>query len=529
LAISEAAICEREKRIVLQSTKSQPAMKRSEDLVIRASPGFRRALPAAYKEQPLIWKAADAIFRNWRWTLALWALATIAVAGYALVAPREYESEMTFIVNNNRADSMSAPEGNASQPRPGDISDQQMSTEVQILSSRDLASKALRAAGFKGGTGIEQERALAKLQKNLQIAPVLKANMIRVRYAAQDPQQAVNVLEALAKAYPDQHVQLHGNPGQMGFFDEQSADAEKKLKDAGDKLLQLQRSSGVVSVADEKQMLLSRQIELQVTLHQAEAELRDTSKRIDSIKPRLDAMSRRISTQTRRLPNQYSVERMNTMLTELQNRRTELLSKYRAGERIVTQLDQQIADTKKALQSAEGSVATEEVSDVNPLRQGLETELERAEAAQAGLAGRIQSMRAQTGAYQGQLAKLETLAPVEQEYQREAKVAESNYLLYAKRREEARISQRMDEQKIANVVLAERPRIPILPKSRAGLLLVVYMLSLLIAALTGALVLRMKQTIETPWALEEISSVPVLGTVPVQSIALFSERLQRSI
>jgi uncharacterized protein involved in exopolysaccharide biosynthesis len=494
-------------------------MKRSEDLVIPVSPSRRQPLPVAFKEQPLIWKAADTLFRNWRWTLALWALATAAVACYALLTPREYESEMTFLVNNTRADSTFSPEESTSAPRTTDISDQQMATEVQILSSRDLARKALRASGFQGGPGIEQEKALNKLQKSLQVAPVLKANMIRVRYSAADPDQVVKVLEALAKAYPDEHVQLHGNPGQMGFFDQQASDAEKNLKEANDKLLAFQQSTGVVSAADQKQMILSRQIELQVTLHQAEAELRDTSNRIASIKPRLDAMSRRIATQTRRVPNQYSVERMNTMLTELQNRRTELLSKYRPTERIVTQLDQQIADTKKALQSAEISSSTEEVSDINPLRQALETEMATALAAEAGLGGRIQAMRAQNFSYQAQLANLEKLAPLEQEYQRDAKVAENNYLLYAKKREEARISQRMDEQKIANVVLAERPRFPVVPKSRSMQLLVIYALALLAGTLAVTLIGRMRHTVDTPWALEEISSVPVLGTVPVHSFA----------
>jgi uncharacterized protein involved in exopolysaccharide biosynthesis len=502
-------------------------MKRSEDRVIPVSPSRRRPLPA-YKQEGLIRRAADALFRSWRWTLAVWVLATIAVSVYALLVPREYESEMTFLVNNNRADALASADGNAAAPRPADISDQQISTEVQILASRELASQALPATGFTG-TAIERERALARLQKNLQIAPVLKANMIRVRYFAADPSQAANVLKALAAAYRDQHARLHGNPGQLGFFNQQSAEAEKKLKDADNKLLEFQQGSGIVSAAEQKQMLLSRQIELQVTLHQAEAELKETTNRIASVKPRLEAMSHRIATQTRRVPNQYSVERLNTMLTELQNRRTELLSKYRAGERIVTQLDQQIADTKKALQSAESSASTEEVSDVNPLRQSLEAELSRLEAAEAGLAGRIQAMRRQDSTYRGELAKLETLAPVEQEYQREEKVAESNYLLYDKKREEARFSQSLDEEKIANVVLVEKPSLPVLPKSRAAQLSIVYLLALLVGGIVVALASRMKQTVETPWALEEAAAVPVLGTVPVYSLASLSDRLQREI
>jgi hypothetical protein len=83
----------------------------------------------------------------------------------------------------------------------------------------------------------------------------------------------------------------------------------------------------------------------------------------------------------------------------------------------------------------------------------------------------------------------------------------------------------MDEQKIANVVLVEKPSFPVLPKSLAVQLSIVYLLLLLAGVISVALFSRMKQTVDTPWALEEVASVPVLGTVPVH----ISERLQRQL
>jgi len=37
---------------------------------------------------------------------------------------------------------------------------------------------------------------------------------------------------------------------------------------------------------------------------------------------------------------------------------------------------------------------------------------------------------------------------------------------------------------------------------------------------------RMRQTVETPWALEELCEVPVLGTVPDQIFKPYRERLR---
>ena len=373
---------------------------------------------------------------------------------------------------------------------------------------------------------MDQERALAKLQKNIQISPIMKSNMIRVRYTSPDQKKATQVLNVLAKSYLDRHLELHGDTGSFQFFDGQSTAAERRLKEAQSKLVGFQRTSGEANVLETKDLVLRRQIELQVTLNQAEAELKDTTRRIESIRPRLQQLALRIPTTARRVPNQYSAERMSTLLTELQNRRTELLVKYRPTERIVIQLEQQITDTRKALLEAEGRVSTEEVSDVNPLRQALESELSRAESTEAGLRGRIQAMRGQEQAYRDQLTKLEALSPIEQQYKRDAKVAEDNYLLYAKKREEARIGQSMDQQKISNVVLAERPRAAALPKSRTATLVAAFVLALLLGLVAAILASRMRRTVQTPWDLESVSDVPVVGTVPVQSAPVLPERLR---
>ena len=115
-------------------------MKRSEDLHT-----FPPGHPGGAQRPPhfghsLVRDAADGFFRNWRW-LALFAALTIAaLAAYARFTPPDYESEMTFLVRNNRADVIVSPDGSTTaQQRQTDVSDAQIATEVQMLSSRDLA------------------------------------------------------------------------------------------------------------------------------------------------------------------------------------------------------------------------------------------------------------------------------------------------------------------------------------------------------------------------------------------------------
>src|SRR5438132_14352802 len=107
---------------------------------------------------------------------------------------------------------------------------------------------------------------------------------------------------------------------------------------------------------------------------ESQTALKETTDRIARIEQQLAAMPKRIVTQSRQLPNQYSAERLNTMMVELQTRRAQLLTKFKPDDRLVQEVDEQIRITREALDKAERKTAVEEATDLNPLRQTLETE-----------------------------------------------------------------------------------------------------------------------------------------------------------
>ena len=125
-------------------------------------------------------------------------------------------------------------------------------------------------------------------------------------------------------------------------------------------------------LSEQKDLTLRKLLEIESALRDAQGQKIETELRIAKLREQMAAMGGRITTQMRKIPNQYSVERLNTLLTELQNKRTELLTKFRADDRMVKQVDQQLIDTRKALESAASLSATEEASDVNPIRQVTE-------------------------------------------------------------------------------------------------------------------------------------------------------------
>ena len=168
---------------------------------------------------------------------------------------------------------------------------------------------------------------------------------------------------------------------------------------------------------------------------------------------------------------------------------------------------------------ADQKTAVEEATDLNPLRTSLETELSRAKLDQTGAEARRDSLTGQLQQYEGSLKKLEGDTTKHDDLQRELKEAADNYQLYAKKREEARIADELDRQKITNVSVAEAPvaaQLPSSPNRPLNIVLGVFLAGLLaLGSVFSAELLN--DTVNTPRQLEALTGAPVLATVPANS------------
>ena len=197
---------------------------------------------------------------------------------------------------------------------------------------------------------------------------------------------------------------------------------------------------------------------------------------------------------------------------------------------MVKEVDEQIRMTREAANKAEQKTNLEEASDLNPLRQNLETELSHAKLDQAAARARRDSLREQLQQYEGSLKTLESNTSAHDDLQRQKKEAEENYQLYAKKREEAGIADELDRQKITNVSIAEVPTPAQLPSSPNRLLNLA--LGLVLAAFLGLGSVfsaeLLNDRVHTPRQLEALTGAPVLATVPENSRKMISRRSSSS-
>jgi uncharacterized protein involved in exopolysaccharide biosynthesis len=160
----------------------------------------------------------------------------------------------------------------------------------------------------------------------------------------------------------------------------------------------------------------------------------------------------------------------------------------------------------------------------------LENEYSKARLEQSGAQARRDTLAAQLRDYEGALQKLEGDTTRHDDLQRQKKEAEENYQLYAKKREEARIADELDRQKITNVSIAEAPaaaRLPFSPNRPLNLVLGVFVGAVLSLGIVFSAEM-LGDTVHSPRALEALTGATVLATVPENSRKLIPRRTNKT-
>ncbi|PYT90135.1 MAG: hypothetical protein DMG36_21085 [Acidobacteria bacterium] len=455
--------------------------------------------------------------------LGILALAVIL----ACVMPKKYQSEMKILVRHERADSMVTPDREQPMQLRTEVSEEELQSEAELLRSRDLLTKVVEACGLEG-TGDHSllnvighkddeqiSRAVAKLENGLTVQPIKLTNLISVKYSAKDPQLAARVLNTLASLYLEKHLAIHRAPGEFEFFHQQAEQYRTALINAETKLTNFSREQGVVSPALQKEISVRKLAEVEADLKTTRASIAETRERIRKLEAQLGTLPNRQTTQVRTADNPQLMERMKSTLLELELKRTNLLTKFEPTYRPVQEVEQQIAQTRAAIEAAEKAPLRDEITDRDPTYEALKSELAKAQTNLAGLEARATATSSLVRTYKTESAQLDSKEILHQDILRAAKADEENYMLYLRKQEEARISDALDRQRISNVVVAEPAAVPFTAQSRW---LFVLMLGGLLAGVSSVVLAfavdYWDPSFRTPEEVESLLGSPVVAAIP---------------
>ena len=476
---------------------------------------FRRPLPGRRE-------LLAALFRQRRIILGAFVLA-IAVVLLSRVWIPKYEAHMKILVRRQRTDAVVSTYATEPNQFSDQVSEEDLNTEVELLNSEDLLREVVLKTGMAPAPSSPSDaagqkklaKAMLKLSKGLTVQPVHKSNVVEVHYVTTDPHKAAEVLNVLAAAYVEKHMQAHRSSGESLFFDQQAQQYKQGMTDAQEKLMSFTKGTGVVSADLERDSALRQANDFDATARQAQTAVIETEQRIRTLQAQLKSMQPRMTTVVRTADNAQLLEQLKSTLLTLQLKRTELLTKYEPTYRLVQEVDQQIADTKNAISAEETKPVRDETTDQDPNYLTVRTELTKAEADLEGLKARAASAASTAAQYHKAAENLDQQGLVQQDLMRAAKTQEENYLLYAHKREEARISDALDQKRILNVAIAEQPIAPAYPnRSRFNFAILVLLMTGTFSLTTGFLADFLDPSFRTPEELANYLGTPVLAALP---------------
>ena len=194
-------------------------------------------------------------------------------------------------------------------------------------------------------------------------------------------------------------------------------------------------------------------------LKETEVKIVEQQARLVANHREVSSLSDRMTTQVRAIPNQMAVQQLSTMLADLQNRRITLAVKFKPGDRLIKELDQQIASTQEQLHHLQTEPATEETTDVNPIRETAASEISRGQVELRALEARKAALTTTRTAYLDELTGMEKDSIKLQQLQQEETEALDNYKLYTRKMDEARLADWLDRAKFSNVAMVETPTV----------------------------------------------------------------------
>ncbi len=466
-------------------------------------------------------------FRHKRVMVLCFVGVVVGVLLSALVLPTKYRAETKLLVKRERVDPVISPEQNAPMMFKDTVAEEDINSEVELIQSQDVLHKVVTTCGLDGkkllssilhpGETQQQrtDRAILQLRGDLQLEVIKKTNVISIAYESHKPELAQKVLATLDQAYLDKHLEVHHPAGQVAFFDQEADQYKKELMSVEGQMSKFSTEQNGVAPTVQRDMVLQKLADFNSSLDTTRASIAEGQKRIADLEGQYKSTPTRIATQVKKGDNAQVLQTLKATLLTLEMKRTELLTKYQPTYPLVVEVDKQIADTHAALTLEETTPVKEETTDQNQTYAWLNSELAKAKADLAGLEARETALHAVVNMYMAQARKLDEQGILQGDLMRTQKADEANYLLYTKKREEARIADALDKDRILNVSVAQGPVIPSLPTRSVWIFGLVA--CLLASAVSLGVVFAIDyadQSFRTPTEVMAELRIPVLAAVP---------------
>ena len=456
------------------------------------------------------------IFKRKNQILLFFAVTVCTVVIGTFLTKPVYEARAQILVKMGRENLFIPPSSTNSQIINFNR-DNQINSEIELLKSRSLAENVIKSLGpetiYKN---LDHKNPVLRFQKSLSVEGIKKSDVIAISFKHKDPKIAAKIVNTLANAYFDEHLLVHKNPQSYNFFEDQSQVLKTRLEQSEAALETFKKQNRVTALDEQQKLLLKHNADLNAELNRTLSQEAETKNRILQIRQQLDKTPETIPQGKEVDHNPYLIGNLEARLVELQLKEKELLMKYTPQSRLVKNVKEEIQMVQEKLAQNEKKQYGKSSVGLNTTYQRLQEELFRNQAEGKALVAKREIQNTQLTNFQGKLEQLNQMEVKLNQLEQSVDVNRQNYRLYLAKFEESRISDAMDNKKMANVSLMQSAFTPLKPVSPKVLLNIV--LAIFLGGF-GGLGLAffgeyLDDSLEKPEDVEKELQLPVLASIP---------------
>lgn len=480
---------------------------------------------ASAKEQ--LFEIMHVVFKRWRLIAGLFAVVALSALLAVLSRGPQYAAKGKVMITSDRADTII-------QPTEGDslallkLNESVVNSETHLIQSRELLEQVVRglALARAGGNVVnianaaDDREAISaramRLGNRLKVTPIRNSNVIEIRFGSGDPSEAAQVVNRIIDEYLAYHAIVHSQQGLSGFYEEQSTVMMQSLRRAEETLSEYALREGIVSPVAEIQAAVTTVSTLEGELRTRKSIIVGTEEKLRVVRDQLAAQPEVVK-RVQQLEVNPTVKQLRDHLVDREVDQVALLRKYTENDRHVrdnqTEINELNAKLNRAAVSEPMSVASETFA-ANPVYEARLAALLDLEARLRENRARMIALEEDLARERRQLVSLKQRAlefdHLDQEVQRHRAAVD----LYTRRQQEAAIEDAMDQRKLVNVAVVERPGLPLERTDDSKVPLMLAIISGLAVSLGGAFGLEyLNRTLRFEREVERYLGLPVLGTI----------------
>ncbi|MEZ4347090.1 MAG: GumC family protein [Nitrospirales bacterium] len=391
----------------------------------------------------------------------------MTVMGYTLLMPPTFEAQASLMVKIGREHMYRSEFGGITPALPFD-QERIVESEIQILSSRDLTQRVIETLGIAAiYPEISEnppreitplEAAIRKMQDHLSVAKVRDSNVIKVTFENRSPTLASQSLSLLVNFFKEKHLEVFSNP-KASFLEKQLIVHQNKLKASKSALQSFKQEHGLSSLEEERRLLLEQRRDLDAKLKETNHTMYGLTSKLHLLKKQISQIS--VSTSLESVSaRERVIDETKAHLLSLRLKEQDLSTRYKAKSRFVENIRKEISMVETFIDDQESHLTDTVKTGKNPVYQALELEILRAESERTFFKTQAEEITEQLQELNKTLASFDELEKELSTLQLNVDSDQQNYATYLAKVEEARVSEEMDQLKMANISIIQPPTVP---------------------------------------------------------------------